>query len=76
MIDEPPKHTSSLHCAGSVDQLDRLPLDTPTTTVSMNDEDIEDLIHIDGPLTEDAVVRILYRRFMCQKYFVSCTLFM
>lgn len=67
--DEPP--TSGLPTfSSSVDQLDRLPLDSPITTPHMN-EDLDDLIHIDGPLTEDAVIRIMYRRFLNQKYFVS-----
>lgn len=32
---------------------------------------IEDFIHLPGPLTEDAVVKVLHTRFKENKYFVS-----
>lgn len=34
-------------------------------------QDIEDLIHISGPLTEDAVMKTLQSRFNEKKYYVS-----
>lgn len=34
-------------------------------------KDMEDLIHLPGPLTEDAVMRTLQARFAAGKYFVS-----
>lgn len=34
-------------------------------------KDMEDLIHLPGPLTEDAVMRTLQARFADGKYFVS-----
>lgn len=34
-------------------------------------KDMEDLIHLQGPLTEDAVMRTLQARFNEGKYFVS-----
>jgi dachs protein len=33
--------------------------------------DLEDLIHLTGPLTEDAVLRALQARFAATNYFVS-----
>lgn len=33
--------------------------------------DLEDLIHLTGPLTEDAVLRALQARFAATHYFVS-----
>jgi hypothetical protein len=37
-----------------------------------NGADVDDLIHLRGPLTEDAVVRALQARFYHNKYYV-CT---
>lgn len=34
--------------------------------------DMDDLIHLLGPLTEDAVMKTLQARFIEKKYFVSC----
>lgn len=36
--------------------------------------DVEDLIHLRGPLTEDAVVRALQARFYHNKFYVSHSL--
>lgn len=36
--------------------------------------DVEDLIHLRGPLTEDAVVRALQARFYQHKFYVSLCL--
>lgn len=36
-------------------------------------KDMEDLIHLPGPLTEDAVMRTLQARFQDGKHFVSKT---
>lgn len=36
-------------------------------------KDMDDLIHLQGPLTEDAVMRTLQARFNDGKYFVSFT---
>lgn len=33
--------------------------------------DVYDLIHLQGPLTEDCVVKTLNARFLAQEYFVS-----
>lgn len=37
--------------------------------------DMQDLIHLDMPLSEDSVMRVLQSRFFNQKYFVSSILF-
>ncbi|KAH8028349.1 hypothetical protein HPB51_016172 [Rhipicephalus microplus] len=34
--------------------------------------EVRDLIHLTGPLTEDAVLRTLHARFFCREYFVFC----
>lgn len=48
---------------------------SPTRTVTGNHNDrskeMDDLIHLQGPLTEDAVMRTLQARFNDGKYFVS-----
>lgn len=41
------------------------PLSTPLA------HDVDDLIHLRGPLTEDAVVRALQARFYHNKFYVS-----
>lgn len=41
------------------------------STQKMLPKDMEDLIHLPGPLTEDAVMRTLQARFADGKYFVS-----
>lgn len=35
------------------------------------DSEMEDLIHLTGPLTEDAVMKTLQARFLEKKFFVS-----
>lgn len=42
-----------------------------TATHSVESTDMEDLIHLPGPLTEDAVMRTLQARFKDGKNFVS-----
>lgn len=41
------------------------------TSKNILPKDMDDLIHLQGPLTEDAVMRILHARFEDGKYFVS-----
>lgn len=40
----------------------------------LTSSDMDDLIHLLGPLTEDAVMKTLQARFNEKKYFVSCAL--
>lgn len=44
---------------------------TMANTQTISPKDIEDLIHLQGPLTEDAVMRTLQARYDSKKYFVS-----
>lgn len=44
---------------------------TIQSTNKQSPVDMEDLIHLPGPLTEDAVMRTLQSRFNDNKYFVS-----
>lgn len=48
---------------------------SPTRAVTgahnVQSKDMDDLIHLQGPLTEDAVMRTLQARFNDEKYFVS-----
>ena len=34
-------------------------------------QEVDDLIHLGGPLTEDAVLKTLHARFMTQQFYVS-----
>lgn len=47
------------------------PTKTVTGTHKVQPKDMDDLIHLQGPLTEDAVMRTLQARFNDGKYFVS-----
>lgn len=47
------------------------PSKTVTSPHKILAKDMEDLIHLQGPLTEDAVMRTLQARFNERKYFVS-----
>lgn len=47
------------------------PIRTVTGAHKVQSKDMEDLIHLQGPLTEDAVMRTLQARFNDGKYFVS-----
>lgn len=47
------------------------PTRTVTGTHKVQAKDMDDLIHLQGPLTEDAVMRTLQARFNDAKYFVS-----
>lgn len=47
------------------------PSKTVTSPHKILAKDMEDLIHLQGPLTEDAVMRTLQARFNEKKYFVS-----
>lgn len=47
------------------------PSKTVTSPHKILPKDMEDLIHLQGPLTEDAVMRTLQARFNEKKYFVS-----
>lgn len=47
------------------------PSKTVTSPHKILAKDMEDLIHLQGPLTEDAVMRTLQARFNEGKYFVS-----
>lgn len=49
------------------------PSKTVTSPHKIMPKDMEDLIHLQGPLTEDAVMRTLHARFNDGKYFVSIT---
>lgn len=51
------------------------PTRTVTGTHKVQSKDMEDLIHLQGPLTEDAVMRTLQARFNDGKYFVSFDFF-
>lgn len=58
---------------GGNDTYERMELQTPSTPFILTNEDaygIEDFIHLPGPLTEDAVVRVLHSRFKENKHFV------
>lgn len=44
---------------------------TVTNARKIEPKNMEDLIHLQGPLTEDAVMRALQARFNDGKYFVS-----
>lgn len=55
---------------------------TPSAGVDARKEDslsvVEDLVHLKGPLTEEAIVTALYtrfgsREFMVSRYFYSCS---
>lgn len=50
------------------------PSKTVTSPNKILAKDMEDLIHLQGPLTEDAVMRTLQARFNEGKYFVSTIL--
>lgn len=58
---------------GGNDTYERMELQTPSMPFILTNEDaygIEDFIHLPGPLTEDAVVRVLHTRFKKNKHFV------
>lgn len=50
------------------------PSKTVTSPNKILAKDMDDLIHLQGPLTEDAVMRTLQARFNEGKYFVSKTI--
>lgn len=52
------------------------PSKTVTSPHKILAKDMEDLIHLQGPLTEDAVMRTLQARFNEKKYFVSIRSFL
>lgn len=52
------------------------PSKTVTSPHKILAKDMEDLIHLQGPLTEDAVMRTLQARFNEHKYFVSNCFFL
>lgn len=59
------------------DTYEHMELQTPSTPFILTNEDaygIEDFIHLPGPLTEDAVVRVLHTRFKESKHFVRRSL--
>lgn len=60
---------------GDVDATSKPKTFSPTRTVTashkLQAKDMDDLIHLQGPLTEDAVMRTLQARFNDAKYFVS-----
>lgn len=58
----------------SDDQLDLI-VDDESDGDIINPLLLDDLIHLDAPLTEHTVVQILQDRFMNQKYFVSFSSF-
>lgn len=47
---------------------------TSNSTTELATSDMDDLIHLLGPLTEDAVMKTLHSRFNEKKYFVSSSL--
>lgn len=61
----------------TIDTITKPKIVSPNRTITserkIEPKDIEDLIHLQGPLTEDAVMRTLRARFNEGKYFVSKT---
>lgn len=47
------------------------PVGAPAPLLAPLPADVDDLIHLRGPLTEDAVVRALQARFYHNKFYVS-----
>lgn len=70
ILDIPHKHTVISHTAGSVNIISATSKKTENGKQRKPSE-IDDLIHLPGPLTEDAVMRALQARFNENKYFVS-----
>lgn len=48
-----------------------VPVPEPRSQPDVSGVDVEDLIHLPGPLTEDAVMKCLQARFNASQYYVS-----
>ncbi|CAD7080160.1 unnamed protein product [Hermetia illucens] len=70
ILDIPHKHTVISHTAGSVNIISATSKKTENGKQRKPSE-IDDLIHLPGPLTEDAVMRALQARFNENKYFTN-----
>lgn len=68
-----PYITAGVNNGNNNDTYEHMELQAPSMPFILTNEDaygIEDFIHLPGPLTEDAVVRVLHTRFKENKHFV------